>query len=420
LLLVYQDTNLFIILILSFVYYCLYKIIEEHLYNLYGDSVSVYPYLYGRFRRYLLKFYDFGCSLLEELGKFHFREIALYFKKFFPVSLFFLFDTFNVYKSSKKTAKFRRFGRFEKFMHVYGLWYLKFFIAFCLGSFKGGECFSYARVKKTLNKSLDFKFIKFFDDKIFRNLSPHQYDQIQNDLVSGENVPFLEKKMYYVGKISNANVLYQLFLMSDNKNVYSYDLSSTSAECFRIFDDSFLYSNFYNRKNLNNISLYGSVKNVEMLYNNLLITSSESNPAKNAIDFDEILDSTPERYKSHKVNSYIYLYNRSGKYLSSGVPLNNKFSSHRFIQSMSADVKNTFSFYDVFSIFLSNTFFKSEEVKNLGDPSTYVMLSEPYVISFLSKLGSYNHCQHSLDNGPWYDVVLKAHELVHSFAFEYA
>jgi hypothetical protein len=305
-------------------------------------------------------------------------------------------------------------------MHVYGLWYLKFFIAFCSGRFTGGECFSYARVKKTLNRGLDSKFVSFFDDKIFKNISLHQYEQIQNDLISGENAPFMERKMYYVGKISNAHVLYQLFLMSDNKNVYSYDLSSTSVGAFKIFDDSFLHVNAYNFKNLSNISLYGHTKNAEILYNNALIASSESNPAKNAVDFDEILGNEPERYKSHHVNSFIYLYNRSGKYLSSGVPLNNQFSSHRFIQAMSVDIKNTFSFYDVFSIFLSNVFIKSEEVQNLGDSSTYVMLSEPYILSFLSKLGSYNHCQHSLDNGPWYDVVLKAHELVHSFAFEYA
>jgi len=121
LLLVYQDTNLFIILILCLVYYCLFKIIEEHLYNLYGDKVSVYPYLYGRFRRYTLKFYDFGCSLMEEFRKFNFREVTPKFTKFFPVSLLFLFDAFNIYASTSKSYRFKNFKDSDKFMHIYGL-----------------------------------------------------------------------------------------------------------------------------------------------------------------------------------------------------------------------------------------------------------------------------------------------------------
>jgi len=235
-----------------------------------------------------------------------------------------------------------------------------------------------------------------------KSLSLSQHSTIQSALSFDSNVPFFKKNVYYLGAISNSLVLYQLFLMTDSKNLYSHELSDYDSinSYFKIFDDSLLHFNVRDFKNVRELSLYGYTKNIEVLYNNLPLLTAETNPAKNPIDFDEVAETSKDLYKSHHVNTYIYVHNRSGKYLSSGVPLNNAFSSSRFINIMAADVKDTFSFYDVFSIFLSNIFSKNDSVKGLGDPSTYVMLSEPFVASFLVKLGSYNHCQHSLENGP--------------------
>jgi len=413
---VYQDTNLFIILILSFVYYCLFKIIEEHLYNLYGDKISVYSYAYNKFRFYCLKFYDFGYSLLEDFQSFSLREVLSGFNKFFPLSLFFLFSGRNISISISNHPGFTNLSLLKGLLHSFGFWYLKFFVFFFLGGLKGSESFYYEHTKKIIRKSEEYKFGNFFSKKIIKasGLGRERKGWFLNfkEFDAVYKAPFFSKNVYYSNIIDNRHVLYQLHLLCKGQNLTAYDLGGPSVNCeeqplFKVLDDTYINFSNYNFSKLQSIALKYHVKDVGILYNNLIVSLVEPSKFKNPANLKELyaIDDKDGLYKSHHVNTYIYIYNRSSKYLASGVPLNNSFASDRFLQTMSTNVKDTFSFYDVFAIFLDNIYMNRKgksllRSKALGDASTYVMMSDPSIASFLFKLGSFNHCQHSLENGP--------------------
>lgn len=429
LLLVYQDTNLFIILILCLVYYCLFKIIEEHLYNLYGDEITVYPYLYNRFMHYYRSLLDFCYLILEKISKKSHYKILLYFYKFMPINFIHLFNE-ETLLDSLWTRHMYPIGRF---FHSMGYSYLMLVLYFVIGGFPEHENFSYAVTKKLSRKDLDFILANFLNNKFLKLVDVGNYDDSLwlsfGEFAKAYQVPFFKKNMYYSSKIKSSHVLYQFFLLANKKNIYSYELNKYDIYGldylqYQICDDTFINFSTNNFRTIRDIALNNYIQEIEILPNNLPLSWGETDVVKNVIDFEKIDNFSQlvsnEEYKSHHINTWLYIYNRSSKYLSSGVPLNNFFSSDRFLKSMSLSSLNTFNFYEVFSIFVDNVFIKHIPTKAFDDSSSYVSLCEPSTVSFLVKVGSFNYCQYSIENGPWYDVILKAHELVHSFAFEYA